>query len=684
MTKRNIEEKTYEQLMEEALLKIPLYCREWSNYNKSDPGITILENLSAFSLLQQSYLSEKTDAIVEALLKIAGFTRQEGKCAKVLLLTRNVVDNFVIPMNQQFLVGDMIFESERAVEVSGGKITEIVLNYGRDCRAEYPELLKDEPQFATQVFSEKPEKGMELWFFMDKIKREETELTFYIKTYNEFGRNPRTNLEDATLNFAKMRWQCYTEYGFLDIQTKDETDCFIFDGTLTFSLSGIKPVQYQKNGKSEYVIRCILEQAEYDIPPRLMKVAGFLFEVSQKETKSMVKKYDDTAFVSAYSDILEEEYFKLYGKKQGEEGFSLCNDDDYTICHDGYGMYTFEMNRKYETIMLTAYSEEMMHHYRLGSIYGYDGEKIKLPAKHIVSKNFSVIAEKKGKNGDESRYYFLLPQVENTGGFLYTVEEEKGFINIIEGGEFIGCNLYLGELAVSEGENGNILPLREFIPAGYKTEVRFVNPAQGYGGQFKESVESMILRYRNDVNQVHAAICAEDFEQLVKEIPGLCIDKVKAYRVKRDNMVHIAVKPGGVKSQPGLSVRYQNIITKMLEDKRLLGTCFKLEQPVYLPVNVQGKIYVKENFTEPKSVIQDEINRHLDYIHSDKNFGELLEFDKVFEAVERLECVETIKDLNIRPGSLKHAVMEGADIRPDKNCILYPGDIRIETDYMRA
>ncbi|MDE7430403.1 MAG: hypothetical protein K2N34_00560, partial [Lachnospiraceae bacterium] len=63
MTKRNIEEKTYEQLMEEALLKIPLYCREWSNYNKSDPGITILENLSAFSLLQQSYLSEKTDAL---------------------------------------------------------------------------------------------------------------------------------------------------------------------------------------------------------------------------------------------------------------------------------------------------------------------------------------------------------------------------------------------------------------------------------------------------------------------------------------------------------------------------------------------------------------------------------------------------------------------------------------------
>ncbi len=42
------EEKTYEELLSEALMKIPFYSEEWTNRNPSDPGITILENLTAF------------------------------------------------------------------------------------------------------------------------------------------------------------------------------------------------------------------------------------------------------------------------------------------------------------------------------------------------------------------------------------------------------------------------------------------------------------------------------------------------------------------------------------------------------------------------------------------------------------------------------------------------------------
>lgn len=684
MTVRTSNEKTFEQFMEEALLKLPLYCKEWTNFNKSDPGITMLENLSAFAVLQQSYISEETDEIKEALLKIAGFTRKESSCAKILLMARNVVDNFVIPINQQFMVGDMIVESERAVEVSGGQITGIVLKHGGDNETEYPELLKDEPQFASVVFSEKPTKGMELWLFMDDIPKEETELIFYVKTLNEFGRNPKESTKDRTIEFAKIRWQCYTEQGFLDIPAKDETDCFIFDGTLTFSLFGIKPQRYQKEGNREYVIRGILELAEYDISPRLLKITGFLFEVSQKETKSFVKRYENTDSVSTYSDILEEEYFKLYRRETGEEGFRLCGVEDYKICHDGYGMYTFRMDKEYEMVILTAYTEEMIHNYRLGTIYGYDRERIRLPKNHIVSKNFSLIVEDNDREDGESRYYFLSPGVRNTGGFLYSVDEENGIITILEGGDFIGCSVYLGELVISEGEKGNILPLKEFIPTGYETEVKFINPVQGYGGRFRESLESLMLRYFKDVNQVHTAVTATDFERLIKEIPGLCIDKVKAYRHKGEQgKVYIAVKPGGPKSQPGLSGQYRRMIMEVIEDKRLLGVGVTLVSPVYLPVHVQGRIYVKGNYEEPESIIRNEIIIHLDYIHSNKNFGELLEFDKVFEAVERLECVEAVGDFSIRPGNLKYAEMEGADIRPDNNCLIYPGDIRIETDYMR-
>ena len=44
--------RTYEERMEDVLMELPIRSFEWTNYNASDPGITILENLTAFSALQ--------------------------------------------------------------------------------------------------------------------------------------------------------------------------------------------------------------------------------------------------------------------------------------------------------------------------------------------------------------------------------------------------------------------------------------------------------------------------------------------------------------------------------------------------------------------------------------------------------------------------------------------------------
>ena len=57
---KNIPRKTYEELMEENYGKIPIYSSEWTNYNPSDPGITIMETLSALQIIQQDKMYEVT------------------------------------------------------------------------------------------------------------------------------------------------------------------------------------------------------------------------------------------------------------------------------------------------------------------------------------------------------------------------------------------------------------------------------------------------------------------------------------------------------------------------------------------------------------------------------------------------------------------------------------------------
>src|SRR5512137_1020326 len=39
----NLDNRTYEDLMEELRALIPKYCPEWTDHNASDPGITLVE-----------------------------------------------------------------------------------------------------------------------------------------------------------------------------------------------------------------------------------------------------------------------------------------------------------------------------------------------------------------------------------------------------------------------------------------------------------------------------------------------------------------------------------------------------------------------------------------------------------------------------------------------------------------
>ncbi|MEM9538241.1 MAG: putative baseplate assembly protein [Cyanobacteria bacterium P01_E01_bin.42] len=43
LPKANLDDRTYDDLIQECLLRIPRYCPEWTNFNPSDPGMTMVE-----------------------------------------------------------------------------------------------------------------------------------------------------------------------------------------------------------------------------------------------------------------------------------------------------------------------------------------------------------------------------------------------------------------------------------------------------------------------------------------------------------------------------------------------------------------------------------------------------------------------------------------------------------------
>lgn len=689
LSHHTLQEQTFENLIQEARNQIPLYTKEWTNFNPSDPAETILENLSAFTILQQAYIDRMPEAVQEKLFAMAGFSRQKGRSARVLLEAKQVQEPVRIPAGQRFQVGDLFFETNREFPLWGNNLIGVYGKQG-DTVADYSFVLDEDYPVDGAVFTSQPKAGMELYFLMDGTGEVGEEMIFYVRLAKEFRRNAFTgkNL------FAEIQWQCYTEKGFVDIRCKDGTGSFLTSGELRFRLPKEEAAVYEGLPQRGYAIRGVLKRAEYDIPPKIAHLSGFLFEVWQKETKCICYTYGREQSIELFSDILEEGYVQIFCKEKKDMPYYLYQQAPpgagkgryYRLERLEYGIYRIEFDEDAfgfapgsleNAVKLVAYSEEMMRQYDLGTIYGYDAQEISLPVQHIVKDSFSVIAMRKNEAG-ETVYDFVKPDSEKENEFRYTLLENEGILRIEDAADFIDCKIFLGGCAVSQGPGGNIRAGSRFMPIGYDNGIWFENPAAGSGGCYPESIGEVRQRLIADLRKHYTAVEAEDYEELGRTTPELCIHKVKAVRDEVRNQIQVAVKPLSDQPFPKLSPIYQKAIRERLEQGRLLTVNIDVQQPVYVAVHVRGTIYVKPHYEGSREQIEAAIRRELDYISTERNFGERFHFDALFHQIEALPCVKYIYELSVTPQSLLYAAQKGLDIQPADNCLLYPGEITLE------
>src|SRR5262245_27081775 len=80
-----LDDRTYEQLKDELVKRIPVYAPEWTDHNESDPGIALLE---LFAYLGESLLfrfNQIPDATKIAYLRLLGLAPRSAQSARSLL-----------------------------------------------------------------------------------------------------------------------------------------------------------------------------------------------------------------------------------------------------------------------------------------------------------------------------------------------------------------------------------------------------------------------------------------------------------------------------------------------------------------------------------------------------------------------------------------------------------------------
>jgi hypothetical protein len=113
-----LDDRTYDQLRDELLRRIPVYAPEWTNHNASDPGVALLE---LFAYLGESVLfrfNQIPDATKIAFLNLLGVRPRPAQCARVLLsASTERTEGVQVLKGTEARAGAVSFETEDEVYV---------------------------------------------------------------------------------------------------------------------------------------------------------------------------------------------------------------------------------------------------------------------------------------------------------------------------------------------------------------------------------------------------------------------------------------------------------------------------------------------------------------------------------------------------------------------------------------
>ena len=90
LTLPNLDDRRYQDLRDEALSRIPVYTPEWTNFNKSDPGVTLVE---LFAFLTENLLyrcNQIPDRNRKKFLSLLNVPLQPATSAQGLITIWNV------------------------------------------------------------------------------------------------------------------------------------------------------------------------------------------------------------------------------------------------------------------------------------------------------------------------------------------------------------------------------------------------------------------------------------------------------------------------------------------------------------------------------------------------------------------------------------------------------------------
>jgi len=275
LPKENLDNKTFDELLTEALSRLPIYAPEWTDHNVHDPGITFIELFAWLTEVQIYRLNRITDRSKKKFLKLLGIPYLEpAKPSKVdVTFTQEVQNSLIVPAGTKLAAtdpvsgNDIIFETQNELNVVDSELKTVLSCPEVDEFIDNTEANKNENVY-YYAFKDKPDKNNALYLGFDKNLMGEIVFAFYLYekklgVSDEYGEKKPDVFPSAIL-----KWEYFAGGDWKSLEIEDETNYLTVSGKIRIKLTG-EIENTIIDGRKLYWVRCRVEEGGYEIPPRI-------------------------------------------------------------------------------------------------------------------------------------------------------------------------------------------------------------------------------------------------------------------------------------------------------------------------------------------------------------------------------------------------------------------------------
>jgi len=639
LPKSNLDDRTYKDLVEECILRIPRYCPEWTNYNPSDPGMTMIELFAWLTDQMLLRFNQIPRQNYIAFLELLGVRLQAPTPAQTNItfyLTTSFREPYEISVGSEVATvrteteEAVVFSTDQPLIIGNPKLrhflsAESVEEIPRSLRDRFTNLWTERANGEwggreLSLFNEQPEIGNCFYLVFDDeqpIEGNVLAITFKGEAATPTGINP-----DA----PPRRWQAWNG-AYWEQVLYSELD----DSTRGFSFSeiaqqGVNPLQgadvvlhlptsWPSANFTTYQgrwLRCTYAapdstQGEYRRSPRILALGARSIGGTIAASQSMTI-HDESL---GESDGTPGQTFQL----QSFPVLSRRTDEYIEVTPPG------SLPQRWVEMRDFANSRGEDRHYIIDSRSGMvqfgplirEPGQIKLQTQERRSRGnlppTSLRTTERGENSLVSSEYYSVPSAE---------ELERQYGAIPPRGSTIRMVAY----RVGGGMRGNVQKGTLTVPKSAIPYVaRVTNHFPARNGSDAESLEDAVIRVPAMLRTRDRAVTPEDFETLAIQAGegaiarSLCLREtnevgtVRLLLVPQANIEAINRAEGIAPELFALTPQLRDRVLGYLNERRLLGVRVLCYEPNYVGVSVQTQVALEPEYNNPRA--QEQVIRSL-------------------------------------------------------------------------